>query len=74
MDTEGLGSLDEDNNHDMRVFSLALLLSSTFIYNSVGNIDEGALQSLNLLVGLTKNIQVKAAQSNQNMFKRINST
>jgi len=28
MDTEGLGALDEDSNHDVRVFSLAILLSS----------------------------------------------
>lgn len=43
MDTEGLGALDEDSNHDVRIFSLAILLSSYFIYNSVGNIDENAL-------------------------------
>ena len=36
VDSEGLGGLDEDNNHDMRIFSLALLLSSYFIYNSMG--------------------------------------
>ena len=33
MDTEGLGALDEDSNHDVRIFSLAILLSSFFIYN-----------------------------------------
>lgn len=43
MDTEGLGALDEDSNHDVRIFSLAILLSSFFIYNSVGSIDENAL-------------------------------
>jgi hypothetical protein len=43
MDTEGLGALDEDSNHDVRIFSLAILLSSYFIYNSVGSIDENAL-------------------------------
>ena len=36
VDSEGLGGLDEDNNHDMRIFSLALLISSFFIYNSMG--------------------------------------
>ena len=36
VDSEGLGGLDEDNNHDMRIFSLALLISSYFIYNSMG--------------------------------------
>jgi hypothetical protein len=39
--------------HDSIIFSLALLLSSNFIYNSVGSIDEGALNNLSLVVNLT---------------------
>lgn len=39
IDTEGLGALDEDENHDNKIFSLAILLSTSFIYNSVGSID-----------------------------------
>ena len=62
IDTEGLGALDQDSNHDTRVFSLAVLLSSFFIYNSVGSIDEEALQSLSLVVNLTKHIQVRSKQ------------
>ena len=60
MDTEGLGALDEDSNHDVRIFSLAILLSSYFLYNSVGSIDENALSSLSLVINLTKHIQLKA--------------
>ncbi len=60
IDTEGLGALDEDPNHDARVFSLALLLSTYFVYNSVGSIDEAALQNLNLVVSLTRHIHIKA--------------
>lgn len=56
VDSEGLGGLDEDNNHDMRIFSLALLISSFFIYNSMGQIDEAAISSLSLVVNLTKHI------------------
>ncbi len=56
LDTEGLGALDEDSNHDVRIFSLAILLASFFLYNSVGSIDENALQQLNLVVNLTKHI------------------
>jgi len=63
VDSEGIGGLDEDNNHDMRIFSLALLLSSYFIYNSVGSIDENALSSLSLVVNLTKHIQFKSKQT-----------
>jgi len=36
VDSEGIGGLDEDSHHDTRIFSLALLLSSFFIYNSMG--------------------------------------
>lgn len=61
VDSEGLGALDEDSNHDVRIFSLAILLSSYFIYNSMGSIDENALQSLSLVVNLTKHIQIKAS-------------
>ena len=61
LDTEGLGALDEDSNHDVRIFSLAILLSSYFIYNSVGSIDENALQNLSLVINLTKHIQIKSS-------------
>jgi hypothetical protein len=40
IDTEGIGALDAHAQHDIKVFSLSLLLSSTFIFNSVGAIDE----------------------------------
>ena len=63
LDTEGLGSTDVDKNHDNRIFSMALLLSSLFIYNSVGNIDENALNDLSLVVNITKNIKVKSNTS-----------
>lgn len=59
IDSEGLGALDEDSNHDVRIFSLAILLSSFFIYNSVGSIDEQALQNLSLVINLTKHIHLK---------------
>lgn len=36
MDTEGLGSTSRSSTHDSRIFALALLLSSYFIYNSRG--------------------------------------
>lgn len=59
VDTEGLGALDEDSNHDNKVFSLALLISSCFIFNSMGAIDESSLENLNLIVNLSKHIQFK---------------
>ena len=63
VDTEGLGAFDETENHDVRVFTLAILLSSSFIYNSMGSIDETSLNQLSLVVNLTKNIQLREMQS-----------
>ena len=59
MDTEGLGAMDEDSNHDTKIFLLAILLSSLLVFNSVGTIDESALNNLSLVVNLSKTIQVR---------------
>lgn len=59
MDTEGFGGIDENVNHDTRIFLFSLLLSSYFIFNSVGNIDENALQSLSLIINLAKDVKIK---------------
>jgi len=37
-----------------------VLLSSCFIYNSSGSIDENAIQNLSVIVNITKNIQIKS--------------
>ena len=65
LDTEGLGALDEDSNHDVRIFSLAILLASYFLYNSTGSIDENSLSQLSLVINLTKHIQIKSGASSQ---------
>ena len=59
VDSEGIGAFNEDQNHDTRIFLLALLLSSYFVFNSMGTIDEQALQNLSLIVNLSKSIQVR---------------
>lgn len=65
IDSEGIGGFDEDQNHDSRIFLLVLLLSSYFIYNSVGTIDQSAIDNLSLIVNLSKQIQVsKNAKDN----------
>lgn len=51
--------MDEGTNHDSRIFLFSLLLSSYFIYNSVGSIDENSLNSLSLIINLAKEIQTK---------------
>lgn len=62
IDTEGLGSAQRTTNSDMKIFSLCVLLSSLFVLNSMGAIDEMALESLNLVLNLSKNIQVKQSE------------
>ena len=54
IDTEGLGAFDEEENHDAKIFLLAILLCSLLVYNSVGSIDENALTNLSLVVNLSK--------------------
>lgn len=34
IDSEGLGAIDVEANHDSRIFTLVMLLSSYFIFNS----------------------------------------
>ena len=59
LDTEGLSSTSRSETYDARIFALALLLSSYFIYNSVGTIDGNAINKLSLVVNLTKYIHVR---------------
>ena len=63
IDTEGFGALDTDANHDIRIFTLAILLSSYFLCDSVGGIDESALQNLNFLINLSKFVRLKAGDT-----------
>lgn len=58
MDTEGLGSTERSTNTDMKIFSLAILLSSLFIYNQIGTITEYTLDDLSLVCNLTEHIHI----------------
>lgn len=65
VDSEGLGAVDQDSTHDCRIFALVLLMSSLFIYNSVGTIDENAINSLSLVINLTKHIHLKSQNGDE---------
>jgi hypothetical protein len=58
LDSEGLASLDQDETYDAKIFCLSLLLSSYFILNLLGVIDEGAIDRLYLVTELTKRVTV----------------
>ena len=61
VDSEGLGAVGGTQQHDLQVFSLALLVSSLFAYNSVGAIDESSISQLSFVTQLSKHIRVKSA-------------
>ncbi|XP_033014175.1 guanylate-binding protein 1-like isoform X1 [Lacerta agilis] len=61
LDTEGLGDVEKSNTaNDSWIFALSILLSSTFVYNSMGTIDQYALEKLQYVTELTKRIKVKS--------------
>ncbi|NXC48311.1 GBP1 protein, partial [Penelope pileata] len=61
LDTEGLGDpRKDDDQSDAWIFTLALLLSSTLVYNSIGTIDQQALETLRLVTELTEHVRVRA--------------
>ncbi|XP_043358097.1 guanylate-binding protein 4-like isoform X9 [Dermochelys coriacea] len=62
LDTEGLGDVEKgDTKNDAWIFALAVLLSSTLVYNSLGTINQCALEQLHYVTELTEHIKVKAA-------------
>ncbi|CAK6441317.1 unnamed protein product [Pipistrellus nathusii] len=62
LDTEGLGDVEKgDNQNDSWIFALAILLSSTFVYNSMGTINQQAMDQLHYVTELTKKIRAKSS-------------
>lgn len=60
LDTEGLGDVMASTTRDARIFSLALLLSSLFIYNSKGTIDQMAIETLGLVANISNHIRTSS--------------
>ncbi|XP_027626365.1 guanylate-binding protein 4 isoform X1 [Tupaia chinensis] len=62
LDTEGLGDIEKgDPENDLWVFALAVLLSSTFVYNSMGTINHQALEQLHYVTELSERIRAKSS-------------
>jgi hypothetical protein len=70
IDTEGLGAYDEEINHDSKIFLIAVLISSLFIFNSFGNIDENSINSLSFILNLSKTIKI-SSDSNSNSTSAV---
>ncbi|XP_074122388.1 guanylate-binding protein 7-like isoform X1 [Sminthopsis crassicaudata] len=62
LDTEGLGDVEKgDPKNDSWIFALAVLLSSTFVYNSMNTINHQALEQMQYVTELTKLIKIKSS-------------
>ncbi|KAL6497751.1 hypothetical protein OROHE_026990 [Orobanche hederae] len=61
LDSEGIDAYDQTGTYSTQIFSLAMLLSSMFIYNQMGGIDEAALDRLSLVTEMTKHIRLRAS-------------
>ncbi|XP_046500996.1 guanylate-binding protein 5 [Equus quagga] len=54
LDTEGLGDVEKgDKKNDTQIFALAILLSSTFVYNTMNKIDQQAIDLLHYVTELS---------------------
>lgn len=73
LDTEGLGDIEKgDQKNDCWIFCLAVLLGSTFVYNSMGTIDQTALDRLHYVTELTERIKVKTgSEDDSSDFSRF---
>lgn len=49
VDCEGLDSVDSNNQMDHKLFSLTVMISSYFIFNQLGAIDENSIGSLSIV-------------------------
>lgn len=65
MDTEGLASADQEESYDVKIFALGLLLSSYFVLNVVGVIDDNTIERLHLVTEVTKRVVVYQDEGKQ---------
>ncbi|KAG2501543.1 hypothetical protein HYH03_000050 [Edaphochlamys debaryana] len=61
LDTEGIDAYNQTTQDGVSLFSLAVLLSSLFVFNQMGGIDEAALDRLALVTELTRRIRVRSS-------------
>ncbi|XP_021562735.1 guanylate-binding protein 6-like isoform X2 [Carlito syrichta] len=64
----GLGDVEKgDPKNDSWIFALAVLLSSTFVYNSMGTINHQALEQLHYVTELTELIKAKSSPRSEGL-------
>lgn len=67
MDTEGLSSTERSESIDAKIFALSLLLSSTFIFNQMGAIDEHKIEEIGVVTKMTQLIKDNMSNGEENM-------
>ena len=65
IDTEGFGATEETDAYNNKIMLFAILLSSYFVYNSVGSIDENSINNLNVIANLAKDIQMNNSKDDK---------
>uniref|UniRef100_T1J895 GB1/RHD3-type G domain-containing protein n=1 Tax=Strigamia maritima TaxID=126957 RepID=T1J895_STRMM len=72
MDTEGLDDpMKGDETNDMQILSLSILLSSTFIYNAVGKLDNSVVDKMDFVTDISKHIKVRSHVETDSDFDSI---
>ncbi|KAL1765296.1 Interferon-induced guanylate-binding 1 [Sigmodon hispidus] len=67
LDSEGLGDVEKGNKqNDSWIFALTILLSSTFVYNSMGTINQQAIDQL-YVTELTDRVRVRSSPAQGEM-------
>lgn len=57
LDCEGFGSTDSDRTRDAKLMSLCLILSSVFLLNTKGVLNESLFNSLSLVCKMAEHIE-----------------
>ena len=69
MDTEGLDSVDRNDMIDTKLFTLSVLISSYFIFNSMGAIDENQINNLALITKMVQTVTIDENEKLENTFQ-----
>jgi hypothetical protein len=72
LDTEGFAASNISETYDAKIFSVATLLSSYLIYNSVKIIDQGDIDYLELLARRTQLFALRSQMTKSKWFEEFN--
>mmetsp|Transcript_26207 Transcript_26207/g.61157 ORF Transcript_26207/g.61157 Transcript_26207/m.61157 type:complete len:809 (+) Transcript_26207:110-2536(+) len=65
LDCEGFGSTDSDRTRDCKLMSLCMLLSSIFVLNTKGVLNEGLFNALSLVCHLAEHMEEKGHETSK---------